>query len=132
MKTGYSFVLINDELVYTLMVQNTGRFRVDNVTLLDVLPTGLPFVDASPPPDDVTLPLLTWSLGSMEPRERRTVVITTTAPAYEGVILHYDGKSWKSMSRVSSDWLSSIWGSVSSGVFAVGSGGTILHKVIIE
>jgi uncharacterized repeat protein (TIGR01451 family) len=85
-KTGYSAVLINDELVYTLMCQNTGDTTVNDVTLVDVLPTGLPLVGASPAPDETALPVLSWSLGDLDPGERRTVVITTTAPASTGVI----------------------------------------------
>jgi uncharacterized repeat protein (TIGR01451 family) len=85
-KTGYSTVLINDELVYTLMCENTSDIVVNEVTLIDVLPTGLPLVGASPMPDGATLPALTWSLGDLGPGERRTVVVTTTAPALTGVI----------------------------------------------
>jgi uncharacterized repeat protein (TIGR01451 family) len=85
-KTGYSTVLINDELVYTLMCQNSGDTPVNEVTLIDVLPGGLPLVGASPLPDQVALPVLKWSLGDMLPGERRTVVITTTAPASTGLI----------------------------------------------
>ena len=85
-KTGHSAVLVNDVLVYTLMCQNTGETTVNQVTLVDVLPTGLPLVNASPMPDKATLPVLVWSLGDLGPGERRTVVITTTAPASTGVI----------------------------------------------
>lgn len=85
-KTGYSTVLVDDALVYTLLCQNTGDTTADDVVLIDVLPTGLPHVAASPPPDEVTLPVLSWSLGDLAPGERRTVVVTTTAPASAGVI----------------------------------------------
>lgn len=85
-KTGYEAVLINDELVYILYCENTGGEPVNDVTVVDVLPTGLPLVEASPPPDVVTLPALSWSLGDLGPAEGQTVVITTTAPASVGVI----------------------------------------------
>ena len=85
-KTGYSYVLVNDKLVYILRCENTGDIIVDDVTLVDVLPTGLPLIDASPAPDIVTLPLLQWSLGQLGPGEIRTVVVTTTAPTFAGVI----------------------------------------------
>jgi uncharacterized repeat protein (TIGR01451 family) len=85
-KMGYSYVLVNDELVYILRCENTGDALVDDVTLVDVLPTGLPLIDASPAPDVVTLPLLQWSLGQLNPGEIRTVVVTTTAPTFAGVI----------------------------------------------
>ncbi len=85
-KTGYTAVLANDELVYTLISQNTGDATANAGTLIDVLPSGLSLVSATPPPDAVTLPALTWSLGDLAAGERRTVTITTTAPASLGVI----------------------------------------------
>lgn len=85
-KTGYSHVLVNNELIYSLSCENTGDIIVDDVTLVDVLPTGLPLIAASPAPDVVTLPLLQWSLGQLGPGEMRTVVVTTTAPTFGGVI----------------------------------------------
>ena len=85
-KTGYAAVLTGDELVYTLVCQNTGDRTAEEVTLIDVLPNGLPLVSASPAPDEVTLPALRWSLGNLAPGEQRTVVVTTTAPAASGVI----------------------------------------------
>lgn len=85
-KTGYSAVLAGDELVYTLIARNTGDTIAYDVTLLDVLPTHAPLVDASPMPDEVALPLLRWSLGELAVGERRTVVVTTTAPSSLGVI----------------------------------------------
>jgi len=87
-KTGYEAVLLNDELVYTLRCENTSDVTVNDVTVVDVLPTGLPLVEASPPPDVVTLPTLRWSLGDLGPGESRTIVITTTAPASSGVIIN--------------------------------------------
>jgi len=85
-KTGYSTVLIDDELVYTLMCENTGDVTLNQVTLIDVLPTGLPLVEASPSPDEVTPPLVKWSLGNMVRGERRTIVVTSTAPGAAGII----------------------------------------------
>jgi len=85
-KTGYSTVLTNGEIVYTLMCENTAQVTLNHVTLIDVLPTGLSLVDASLPPDEVTPPLVKWTLGDMLPGERRTVVITSTAPDAVGMI----------------------------------------------
>ena len=85
-KTGYSAVLSDDELVYRLTARNTGDATAQNVTLLDVLPTYAPLVGASPMPDEVSLPLLRWSLGDLAPGARRTIVVTTTAPTSLGVI----------------------------------------------
>jgi len=96
-KTGYTAVLTGDELVYTLVCQNVGNRTAEEVTLIDVLPNGLPLVSASPAPDEVTLPALRWSLGNLAPGEHRTVVVTTTAPSSSGVIANtalVDARQW--------------------------------------
>ncbi|MCD4739168.1 MAG: DUF11 domain-containing protein [Anaerolineae bacterium] len=85
-KTGYTYVLVDNELVYVLRCENTSDITVNDVTVADVLPTGLPLIDASPAPDVVTLPLLQWSLGQLGPGEIRTIVVTTTSPTFAGVI----------------------------------------------
>ncbi len=85
-KKGYKVTLLGGELVYTLRCENPGSVTVNDVTVVDVLPTALPLVGASPPPDVATLPLLQWSLGDLHPGESRTIVVTTTAPASFGII----------------------------------------------
>jgi photosystem II stability/assembly factor-like uncharacterized protein len=44
-----------------------------------------------------------------------------------GVILHYDGHAWSEMSNDIPVPLFSVWGSSNTNIYAVGSGGTILH-----
>ena len=85
-KTGPSVVLTNGQLVYNLQATNLGNAALIDVTVVDVLPGGLPLVGASPQPDSVTLPMVRWSLGSLNPAETKTIVITTTAPGATGVI----------------------------------------------
>jgi uncharacterized repeat protein (TIGR01451 family) len=85
-KSGYTQVLPNGPLVYTLQATNLSTVTIDAVTVVDVMPGGLPLVSAVPTPDLATLPLLRWSLGDLGPAESRTIVITTTAPAAPGVI----------------------------------------------
>jgi len=85
-KLGYAFALTNTQLVYTLRCANVGDSPISNVTVIDVMPTGLPLVGASPAPDLTILPLLRWSLGTLAAGEVRTLVITTTSPAATGVI----------------------------------------------
>lgn len=86
-KTGHTAVLTNSQLVYTIRCENPSDITVNDVTIIDVLPTGVSFEGASPPPDTTgTLPVLTWSLGDMGTLESRTIVITTTSPALTGVI----------------------------------------------
>jgi hypothetical protein len=45
----------------------------------------------------------------------------------DGMILHYDGQAWSTMTSGTFKHLSGIWGSSPSDVFAVGEDGTILH-----
>jgi uncharacterized repeat protein (TIGR01451 family) len=85
-KTGHTAVLTNSNLVYTIRCENTSDITVNDVTVVDILPSGLPLVGASPPPDQVSLPLLSWSLGDLAKNGDRVIVITTTAPAVAGVI----------------------------------------------
>jgi uncharacterized repeat protein (TIGR01451 family) len=96
-KTGYKAVLIDGELVYTLYCENIGDEPAYDVTVVDVLPTGVPLVKAFPSPDVVNLPLLWWSLGNLGPGQSRTVVLTATAPALAGVITNTalaDARQW--------------------------------------
>lgn len=85
-KLGYAVALTNTQLVYTLRCANVGDSPVSNVTVVDVMPTGLPLVGVSPAPDLTMLPLLRWSLGTLAAGEVRTLVITATSPASTGVI----------------------------------------------
>jgi uncharacterized repeat protein (TIGR01451 family) len=85
-KLGSSYALTNTQLVYTLRCANVGNLPVNGVTVVDVMPTGLPLVGAWPAPDVIALPLLRWSLGTLAAGEVRTMVITTTSPAFTGVI----------------------------------------------
>ena len=85
-KLGYAVALTNTQLVYTLRCTNIGDLPVSDVTVIDVMPTGLPLVGASPAPDLTVLPLLRWSLGTLAAGQVRTLVITTTSPAFTGVI----------------------------------------------
>ena len=45
----------------------------------------------------------------------------------DGVILHFDGISWQSMSTPTTARLSGLWGSAHDNIIAVGQQGTILH-----
>jgi uncharacterized repeat protein (TIGR01451 family) len=85
-KSGPLYSLVNGQLVYTLRCENLGDVTLSDVTLADILPSGLPLLGASPTPDVATLPLLRWSLGDLGPGQVRTVVITSTAPATAGTI----------------------------------------------
>lgn len=85
-KVGYQYVLTDSELVYTLLVNNESDVTVNDVTVLDVLPTGLPLVDTSLAMDMTRLPLLRWTLNNLGPGDSQAIVITTTSPAVTGII----------------------------------------------
>jgi uncharacterized repeat protein (TIGR01451 family) len=85
-KDGDAVLLPGGELLYTLRYENPGSISVNDVTVMDVLPTGATLVSASPSPDVVTLPVLSWSLGDLAPGEFRYIFITTTAPTAAGII----------------------------------------------
>ena len=87
-KTGPDTVLVDGQLVYTLICENTSGITVNDVTVIDVLPAGVSFAGASPSPATQTPPLVSWSLGDLGPGEKRTIVMTTTAPASWGAIVN--------------------------------------------
>ena len=79
-KTGPSAVLASGRLIYTLQATNLGSATLLDVTVIDVLPTGVSWGSAAPAPSLVTLPTVRWSLGSLNPAETKSIVITATAP----------------------------------------------------
>ena len=85
-KTGSSLVFVGGELVYTLRCENVGYTTVEDIQVIDVLPTGSGLMETYPPADAVTSPTVQWSVGSLEPGEIWESVITVTAPSYAGVV----------------------------------------------
>jgi hypothetical protein len=49
------------------------------------------------------------------------------AVANTGVVLHYDGASWTTMTDPTTENLNCVWGTGGDDVFAVGANGTIIH-----
>lgn len=86
-KMGDPAVLAGGELVYRLRCENPNDYyTAEDVTVVDVLPSGVSNVQASPPPDEMTFPMLSWSLGDLAPGARRTIRVTVTAPSSVGII----------------------------------------------
>jgi uncharacterized repeat protein (TIGR01451 family) len=85
-KTGSSLVFVGGELVYTLRCENVGYTTIEDVQVIDVLPTGSGLMETSPTADAVTTPTVQWSVGNLEPGEVWESVITVTAPSYTGII----------------------------------------------
>jgi len=50
------------------------------------------------------------------------------AVGYNGIILHYDGNTWKLMESGTKIWFSSVWGSSATDVFAAGSAAVVVPE----
>lgn len=85
-KNGYAAVLRGGQFAYTLRVENIHTEAVDDVSLVDVLPPDLTFVDAYPAPSSVTLPIVRWDIGTLDPAQVWVATITATAPSAIGVL----------------------------------------------
>jgi uncharacterized repeat protein (TIGR01451 family) len=70
-----------DQVAFTLTYGNRGGAPASSVRITDTLPSGLLFVDASPPPQSGTmlLPWLVWDIGNLPAQsESASIVITAT------------------------------------------------------
>jgi len=64
-KAGPSVATNNQNILYTLIYQNTGAASAANVQVVDTLPPGLTFISASPSPTSVSGQQLTWNVGTL-------------------------------------------------------------------
>ncbi|MEM7394944.1 MAG: LamG-like jellyroll fold domain-containing protein, partial [Verrucomicrobiota bacterium] len=62
-------------LVYTLLIDNTGTNRANGISLNDWLPIDVTFLNAVPPPGAVLGNRLTWTLGSLDPGMSTTLTV---------------------------------------------------------
>ena len=65
-KTGPATAAINETIQYTIGVINGGPNAAENVVLIDSLPAGVTFVEATPPVAQ-NGSALTWDLGTLNP-----------------------------------------------------------------
>lgn len=70
---------------YEIRVTNLTSLDLDNVQVWDNVPNNFKLVSADPTPDSTSNNNLMWMLGSMGPREMKTIHVQGTAPA-EGSI----------------------------------------------
>jgi uncharacterized repeat protein (TIGR01451 family) len=71
-KTGPTQAMLNQIVAFKVQVTNTGRVRLRNVTLTDVLPAGMEPLNTKPSINEGTPPLV-WRLGDLEAGQTREV-----------------------------------------------------------
>ena len=72
-------VRVNVQFEYKLQIRNLTSARVDNVVLMESIPSGFSVASISPEPKDKTGTTATWMIGSINPRETKTVTLTGAA-----------------------------------------------------
>jgi uncharacterized repeat protein (TIGR01451 family) len=63
-----------EELVYRLVVENTSKAAAHHVVVRNPLPANARLIKAEPQPT-VATPELRWSLGTMQPGDRKTILL---------------------------------------------------------
>jgi len=71
-------------LTYTVQINNTGNGTANNLTVVEIYPSGVAFVSSSPVNVDNT----TFNLGSLGPNSSTTLNITVNVSALAGTILN--------------------------------------------
>ncbi len=69
---------------YVITIANNGNTVASNVSVVDVLPAGVDFVDATPVPTDITGQTLTFSVGDLAPGASTTITINVLISATAG------------------------------------------------
>ena len=84
-KTAPSAVLVNQTYEYSYVVSNLTDATLENVVLLDRVTSGFTFADSEPAPSSMAGGKATWNLGTLAPREGKTISIKGSS-ADEGVV----------------------------------------------
>jgi fimbrial isopeptide formation D2 family protein/uncharacterized repeat protein (TIGR01451 family) len=66
---------------FDITFANAGNLTLPNVPLRDTLPTGLSFISATPSPTSISGNILTWNVGTVAPKDVRTVRVYVKATA---------------------------------------------------
>ncbi len=66
---------------FDITFANAGNLTLPNVLLRDTLPTGLAFISATPSPASISGNILTWNVGTVAPKDVRTVRVYVKATA---------------------------------------------------
>ena len=69
-------IQVNQVADFTVKIKNMGRVAVDDVMVVDQVPSGAEFIDANPKPTNRTRTgELRWQLGTMKPGDERTILL---------------------------------------------------------
>ena len=82
-KEGPAMANAGDTLTYTLTYSNVGGLPATSVKLVDQLPAGLAYVSDSGSGSVVANGVITWSVGTLNPGQSNSIVVTATA-SYAG------------------------------------------------
>ncbi|MCB9857536.1 MAG: DUF11 domain-containing protein [Phycisphaerales bacterium] len=74
-----SEVRVNAPFEYKLQIRNLTPGKVDNVVLVESIPSGFAVASISPEPTEKTGTTATWKIGSIAPRETKTVTFKGAA-----------------------------------------------------
>ncbi len=79
-----------DEVTYTLNFRNTGGASASTVTVEDVLPADLVYLDANPAPSSVNGQVLRWQFADVPPQGGGSIAIRTRVDddLRNGLVLH--------------------------------------------
>ncbi len=78
-KNGPANVNAGDTLTFTLTYSNAGDLPATGVMLVDQLPTAMAYVTDSVPAAVAANGVVTWSIGSLNPDQSGSIVLTATA-----------------------------------------------------
>jgi len=83
-------VFLGEPLVYDITVQNVTKASLHDVIVVDYFPENFRFEEAMPQPRSIEGNKATWSLGSLEPKESKTIRVRGI-PIADGMI-KYNGE----------------------------------------
>ena len=78
-------IQVGKPAIFEIKVQNVGRVDAEQVAVLDEIPAGTRFVDATPEPASAGQGRIVWQLGTLEPGKEETISIQLM-PLKEGEI----------------------------------------------
>ena len=78
-------IRIGQPASFEIIVRNAGQVAAQDVTVIDQVPEGTEFIDATPEPQQLPNGTLVWSFGALEPGQDR-VVTMRLMPRQEGEI----------------------------------------------